>query len=264
MNRWVGRCLAVGLLSSLAVTGWAQPESATKSDKPSAEARAALKHAASLRREARGQEIEQKHAVYRRMAEAYEGILDRFAEESVVRVEARFRLAELNRLLGEIERATELYEQVTTEESAQAFGARARLEIGHLYRRAKQWRTAEEHYARVWKEHIDQTVYGARAMIWAGKCAAQDDRMDEARSQWREVTNRYGAHFAQVIQAFDALADSQLDAKDRAGAEAVIAECERWVEAVGSPDSKEREAARKSFEKMSTRKRLAKISGGDR
>ncbi|MEQ8767637.1 MAG: tetratricopeptide repeat protein [Planctomycetota bacterium] len=258
MYRWMLALLlgasTLGIASAAAEVSHQEPEPA----KPSADAKAALQHAASIRREARGQDADAKREIYLRSAEAYAVIVERFASEPQVVLEATFRQAELRRLAGDVDIATGLYEQVASSDREGPFGARAQLEIGHLYRRAKQWATAEASYEKVWTEHPGQTVYGARAMIWAGKAAESDGRLEAGRALFRRAIETFSQHPAQGVQAFDALATSLLKAGDREGAEAVVAECEGWVDGTFEPGSKERETARSSFEKMRVRKRLAK------
>jgi len=139
-------------------------------------------------------------------------------------VEAAFRAGELLRAAGADEGARAEFAWAAEHGAGTDFRARARLELGHLERRAGRARGALEVYLAVAGEADARAARRDEAWLWAGVVWKTLGRTDEARAAWQRVAEQ-GADALVRIQAYDELCALALERGDPEGAAGVLHEC---------------------------------------
>ena len=185
---------------------------------------AQLGHARRLKRELgtkQGEEI----AFWRKLAvEAYQAVRVFHPGAKALAAEAAFRAGEILRAGEEPERALAEFRWCVSAGQGTDFRARARLEIGHLERRAERWREALEAYMDVTADARAAPARRDEGWLWAGTVWQALERPEEARSAWRRLAEQ-GSEDLLRIEAFDELALAWLAADDPEAAAGELARC---------------------------------------
>jgi len=191
-----------------------------------ADAEAQLGHARRLKREMASKEGAE-FAFWRKLAvEAYQAVRVFHPEARASCVEAAFRAGEILRAGGDDEAAIEEFRWSAEHGEGSDFRARARLEIGHIQRRAGRWREALEAYLDVTSDAKASDARREDAWLWAGNAWCALDRADDARLAWERVAEKGTDPLARV-QAFDELAMQLLSRDDLEGAAGMLDRCAR-------------------------------------
>ena len=184
--------------------------------------------AKQVRRDANKKEPDEKRRILLAAADAYQVILDRFADDHVPCAEAAFRIGEIHRSLGDAARASQAFERVLDHGAHhERFAARALTELGHLARRAGRGDDAIGFYERAIDEYPQRTGEGATALVWIGKVEDRRGRREEARAAWLSVGDRFPSEPVRAIRAADLAALSALDDGDVKRAGKIVEETRR-------------------------------------
>jgi tetratricopeptide (TPR) repeat protein len=189
-----------------------------------ADAGAQLAHARRLKRELatkRGDE----QVFWRKLAvEAYQAVRLFHPEARELATEAAFRAGEILRTADECEGALAEFRWSAAHGQGTDFRARARLEIGHLERRAERWREALEAYMDVAADARAAPARRDDGWLWAGRAWRALGRADDARAAWKRVAEQGSVDLLR-IEAFDELALTWLADGDLEASAGELARC---------------------------------------
>lgn len=218
-------------------------------------ARKELAAAGKLTRVPRGTSISQRAELLERATRAYFEVEQRYSRVPAIVAEAAFRQGQVLGRVGKSAEAIRAFQRAA-ERDADAFGARALLEAGHVQRRDKMYTDAAAMYRRAVERRGGR--YSDRARLWLGKTLARLGRVPDARREWRSLGTDAKADGYVRIQAFDELAMSFVREKSYAEAERVIREAADALAAETSGESKKAKALRGSLGRMRCKKSLTK------
>ena len=187
---------------------------------------AQLGHARRLKREL-GAKTGDERLFWRKLAvEAYQAVRVFHPEARTVAAEAAFRAGEILRSAEQDGPAAAEFRWCAQHARGTDFRARARLELGHLERRAERWREALELYVDVAADPEAAPARREDAWLWAGGAWSALGRAEDARTAWRRVAEQ-GSDDLLRVRAFDELGLSWLAAGD---VEAAAGELARALE----------------------------------
>jgi len=170
-----------------------------------ATAEAQLGHARRLKREL-GTKAGEELVFWRKLAvEAYQSVRVFHPEARVLAAEAAFRAGEILRSAEQDGPAAAEFRWCAQNARGTDFRARARLELGHLERRAERWREALELYVDVAADAEAAPARRDDAWLWAGTAWSALERREDARTAWRRVAEQ-GSDDLLRVRAFDELA----------------------------------------------------------
>lgn len=183
---------------------------------------AQLGHARRLKREL-GAKSGEERLFWRKLAvEAYQAVRVFHPEARTVAAEAAFRAGEILRSAEQDGPAAAEFRWCAQHARGTDFRARARLELGHLERRAERWREALELYVDVAADPEAAPARREDAWLWAGGAWSALGRTEDARTAWRRVAEQ-GSDDLLRVRAFDELGLSWLAAGDVEGAAGELA-----------------------------------------
>jgi len=195
-----------------------------------ASAEAQLAHARRLKRRLGAQEGEAEARWRVATVAAYRAVRFYHPDDASVAIEAGFRAGELLRAGGDDAGALAEFRWVAAQPSAEALGARARMEVGHIERRRECWADALAAYLDVGADASAPAARREDAWCWAGVAWKALGRIEEARAAWQRIRER-GTDALARIRAYDELGVLALDAEDPEGAAGLLHEClERLAE----------------------------------
>jgi len=227
----------------------AQPVWLQESVPRMASGEAQLAHARRLKQQM-ASAVEGELAARRSQAvEAYRAVRRFHPEARAAAVEAAFRAGELLRASGDDDGALGEFRWSAEHGQGSEFCARARLEIGHLFRRARRWSEALEAYLAVAGDVDASASRRADAWSWAGTVWKAQGRLDEARLAWQRVADEAPDPLAR-IQAFDELALLLLEDDDLEGAAGVLERCTRALAARALEESEDGDRVRNALLRM--------------
>jgi len=219
------------------------------------DARAQLGHARRLKRQMADREGEEREFWSELAVEAYQAVRLFHPGARELSVEAAFRAGEILRAEGAARRAHEEFAWAARHGDGTDFRARARLEIGHLHRRASRWREALQSYMDV---ASDTAAAGRRredAWLWAGTSWRALGRDEDARAAWTRVAED-GADPIARVRAFDELGLMLLDAGDLEGAAGTLDRCLRALSRNALEETETGERVRNALLRMRVVERL--------
>ncbi|MFH2002957.1 MAG: tetratricopeptide repeat protein, partial [Planctomycetota bacterium] len=159
----IGKILACLMIALLAAgSGLAQEKTENSTEKH-------FKEAWVLKKTSFKQEPEKKQQILLKTVEIYKAIVANFPEDKDACAEACFRIGEILRTLKKTEEAQAKFIEVLAYTAKGDFAARALKEIGHIYRRNKDFDMAIAYYRRIMDECPDQRESCADALTWIGK-----------------------------------------------------------------------------------------------
>lgn len=184
-----------------------------------------LARARAVHTRLRGLRGKERAAVRREAVEAYREVRRRFPLVPQA-AEAAFRAGELLRAGGEVRAALSEFRFARGHEKGGEFRARAGLEIGHSYRRARRLLDALEAYEAVGADARASRRYRDAAWLWAGRVQARLGRAPDAIRAWRRVAEGDGDVFDR-LRAYDKWGLALIDAGDLEGAAGVLESCRK-------------------------------------
>lgn len=212
-------------------------------------AEAQLGHARRLKRqmaEKQGDEL----VFWRKLAiEAYQALRVFHPDARAAAVEGAFRAGELLRTAADDDAALEEFRWAIAHGEGSEFRVRARLESGHLHRRAERWREALQAYLDAAADPQASAARREDAWLWVGSAWKALGRAEDARLAWRRVAEQGSDALARVT-AFDELALLYLEESELEGAAGVLDECLRVLSASALEETEEGERVRRALLRM--------------
>jgi tetratricopeptide (TPR) repeat protein len=204
---------------------------------------------------------------------AFQAVRLHFPDQRALAAEAAFRAGELLRADGhagwaavEFRAAIELGERTD-------FRARARLELGHIERRAGRWSQALEAFESVIVDRSAGARWRDEAALAIGRLHASQGRAEDAR-RWLQRAAELGEDPLLCVRAYDAWALSYVDAGDPEAAAGVLALARRALTSVALEETELGQRVALALERMSCiariedaiarRRRHAQPSRGER
>jgi tetratricopeptide (TPR) repeat protein len=214
-----------------------------------ASAEAQLGHARRLKREMNAKQGAEL-ASWRRLAvEGYRAVRLFHPERRAACVEAAFRAGEILRAAGDGPGALAEFGWAARQGLDGEFRARARLEIGHLHRRALRWREALESYLEVAADPSAGAARREDAWLWAGTSWKRLGQPEDARNAWRRVAEQ-GTDPLARITGFDELALSLVEESELEGAAGILDQCLRALSASALEETEQGERVRNALLRM--------------
>jgi len=210
---------------------------------------AALTRARAEEAALRGLKGDERKQGWLKVAAAYQGVLDRFPTAKKEASEAGLRLGRIYAKIKDNDMALKCLNRVEEFPGETRNCALARMEIGHLYRRARQYDLAVGQYLKVAEKFASEADLCADALEWVGKCREKKKDFDGAREAWRKMIEFSAEDPLNVVQAFDLIACAHAKEKQTARAEEVLRECQTRF-ARSPAGGKEGERIRKALERM--------------
>jgi TolA-binding protein len=229
----------------LAIALWAQAGEGPEDGA----AGAALSRARAEEAGLRGLKGDERKQGWLKVAAAYQGVLDRYPAAKKEASEAALRLGRIYAKIKDNDMAVKCLTRVEEFSSETRNCALARMEIGHLYRRARQYDLAVAQYLKVVERFASEADLCADALEWVGKCREKKKDLDGAREAWRKMIEFAAEDPVNAVQAFDLIACSHAREKQTARAEEVLKECQARF-ARSPAGGKEGERIRKALERM--------------
>lgn len=245
------RRLSVCLVLTILVAGFSMAQESTQ---PSAKER--LKEAWSLKKTSFKQEADVKERILLQTVERYKAILDEFPEDKAACAEAGYRAAEILRTLKKPDEAKAEFQRVLTFDPSSEFAARALKEIGHIYRRNKEYDQAIAHYKRVIDECRDHLGCCADSMTWIGKVFLKQKKYKEARRIFTDFVKMFPDFPDDAIRNIDLAAGSWVDEGNFQEAESMLHLWRTHFESRLGQDDRWDKKVKKALEKMKTPERL--------
>lgn len=221
-----------------------------------ASAEAQLAHARSQKQRMNARPGGQLAAWRGRAVEAYRAVRVFHPDARALAVEAAFRAGEILRAAGDEPAALGEFGWAA-EHGAGDFRVRARLEIGHLHRRALRFQEALAAYLDVGLDPAASAARREDAWLWAGTAWKRLGRVAEARSAWRRVAEHGTDPLARII-AFDELGLSYVEASELEGAAGVLDQCLGVLSASALEETEQGERVRSALLRMRVVEELAR------
>ncbi len=214
-----------------------------------ASAEAQLGHARRLKRQMAEKEGDEL-VFWRKLAvEAYQAVRVFHPEARASAVEGAFRAGEILRAGGDDARAIEEFRWSAEHGQGNDFRVRARLEIGHVHRRAERWREALESYLDAAADASASEARREDAWLWAGTTWLALGRVEDARLAWQRVADKGSDPLAR-IQAFDELGLQLLADGDLEGAAGTLDRCLRALSSRALEETEMGERVRSALLRM--------------
>jgi hypothetical protein len=188
--------------------------------------RAQLDHARRLKSALRGCEGAEREAARAAAIEAYRAVRRHFPADDRAVCEASFRAGELLRAGGDGEEAALEFRIAAARGGSTRLAARARLELGHVQRRAGRSAAALEQYESVWTDARAPRAQRDRAALWVGRVHAAVGRIQDAERVWKRLADAAGDPLER-IRAWDELALAACARGDLEGAAGLLEACRR-------------------------------------
>lgn len=212
-------------------------------------AEAQLGHARRLKRqmaEKQGKELD----FWRKLAvEAYQAVRVFHPDARASAVEGAFRAGEILRAGGQDDGALEEFRWAVANGEGSEFRVRARLEVGHLHRRARRWREALDAYLDAAADVSASPSRREDAWLWVGTSWKALGRRDDARTTWRRVAEQATDVLARVT-AYDELGRLLIEQDDLEGAAGLLDECLRALSSRALEETEEGERLRRALLRM--------------
>lgn len=243
--RYVG-ALAALLLSSGVVSG---QQAAGESATAGGSLRRALAEGEDLLAALKGTKGEERQAGLQRLADFYQGSLERHAGDRPSCARLNFELGETWRKHGSVERALAAY-QKSAELDAERYATRAGLQIAHAQRRLERFDEALATYRRI-AQATPESAAVREAREWIGRCLEAKGDVDGAIVAYRDLLQQASGP-RETLDVANRLANALIDKGDLAGAEEVLRRADSAVPSSGEDVARWRKAA----DSMSARRAL--------
>lgn len=212
-------------------------------------AEAQLGHARRLKRqmaEKQGKELD----FWRKLAvEAYQAVRIFHPDARASAVEGAFRAGEILRAAGQDDGALDEFRWAVANGEGSEFRVRARLEVGHLHRRAKRWREALEAYLDAAADVSASPSRREDAWLWVGTSWKALGRREDARATWRRVAEQ-GTDVLARVTAYDELGRLLMEQDDLEGAAGLLDECLHALSSRALEETEEGERLRRALLRM--------------
>jgi tetratricopeptide (TPR) repeat protein len=163
-----------------------------------------LAHARAKKQELRGLEGPAKERAREAAVDAYRAVREHHPRARAAVAEAAFRAGELLRAAERLDEARLEFAVAAHEAEESAFRARARLELGHLARRAGDHGEALAQYLATLSDPEACGHERDEALFWTGRVHAAEEDEAEARRAWEQVAEE-ALDPVMRVRAFDEL-----------------------------------------------------------
>lgn len=212
-------------------------------------AEAQLGHARRLKRQMAEKEGKELDFWRKLTVEAYQAVRVFHPAARAAAVEGAFRAGEILRAAGQDEGALQEFAWAAAHGEASEFRVRARLEIGHLHRRAQRWREALEAYLDAAADASASPPRREDAWLWVGTSWKALGLLEDARRTWRRVAEQ-GTDVLARVTAYDELGRLLIEAGDLEGAAGLLDECLRALSGRALEETEEGERLRRALLRM--------------
>jgi tetratricopeptide (TPR) repeat protein len=222
-----------------------------------ADAAAQLAHARRLKRQMADKSGDELVSWRKLTVEAYQAVRVFHAQARAACGEAAFRAAEILRAAGDEAGSLAEFQHAIELSPGDAFRVRARLELGHIHRRAQRWREALAAYLDA---AGDPAARGARrddAWLWAGTAWQGLGSVEEACAAWRRVAEQ-GSDALARVRAYDELSLARLAQGDVEGATGELDRCLRALSPLALEETEEGERVHNALVRMRCIEELAR------
>ena len=217
---------------------------------------AQLSHARRVKARALRAKGERDREFWRTLAiEAYQAVRVYHPGERKLGAEGAFRAGEMLRAAGRLDSARAEFQEAARRGKGTPFRSRARLELGHLERRAADWRAALEHYLEVASDSTSAVRHREEAWLWAGRMWWEQGSHSEARRAWRGVCERLEDPFL-ALRAHDELTLAWVEVGDLEAAAGQLLDCKNSLSAILLEETERGERLCSAFQRMRGRKAL--------
>lgn len=192
-----------------------------------------------------------------RAVDAYRAVRRYHPRASATVAEAAFRAGELLAAIGRRAEALDELGIAARRGAGTPFRARARLEAGHLHRRAGELDDALGAYLEVAGDARAAPGHRDDAWYWAGRAWKARGRVRDARRAWRNVAER-GVDPVDRLRSFDEIGTSWLEADDLEAAAGVLHECLRALSPIALEETRTGRRVRLALARMNLVEELPK------
>jgi tetratricopeptide (TPR) repeat protein len=224
-----------------------------------ADAGAQLAHARARKQEMIGLEGSARERARGAAVDAYQAVREHHPRARAAVAEASFRAGELLRAGDRLGEARAEFLLAVTEGRGTEFRARARLELGHLERRAGRAEAALDAYLAVLADDQSCAHHRDAALLWTGRVHADEDRFEEARRAWRLVAES-AEDPVDRVRAFDELGALWIRRGDAEAAAGELARCGAALADVAREKTETGERVRAALESMKSLRLLREIA----
>lgn len=219
-------------------------------------AKAKLKAASAMRRTSFKKPADEKERILLAAAAAYEEIVRLHADCHAECAEATFRAGEIYRTLRMADRAEAAFMRALEFQTGGEFAARSLNEVGHLYRRKKDYPHAMAYYRRVLSECADVRDECADAWTWIGKVYLKVGENEKGLETLVDFADRFPEFPVAAIRNIDLAALALIKEGRFDEAAEMIDRCVRRFESAEGDDDKQAKAIEKALGKMKSVEKL--------
>jgi|GEM_PF-3276554 len=228
----------------------------SKGKEPPNPAQIKLKAAWDLKRTSFKKPKEDKERILLEVAQAYQQIIAELPEFTQECAQAAFRAGEIYRTVGRLKQAEATFLQALELDPKGTFAARSLNEVGHLYRRKKDYATALAYYQRVQGEYTAIRKEAAAAVTWTGKVYLRLKEYDRGRQVLLGFMEMFPEFPEQAVRNVDRVVLSLIEEGRSEDAVAVLTRFLKRIEGVMGKSIKQDRAVSKALGKMKSGKRL--------
>jgi len=191
--------------------------------------------------------------------EAYRAVREHHPRARAAIAEAAFRAGELLRAAGRFDDARVEFRVASAEGSGTEFRVRARLELGHLERRARRRERALDEYLAVVADEESCAHHRDEALLWSGRVYSELKRDDDARRAWERVA-KHGEDPVDRVRAFDELGLAWVRRGDCEAAAGELQRCRLALRDDALEETERGARVRAALESMRTVRRLREVA----
>ncbi len=218
-----------------------------------------LKEASNLRRTSFKKPKEEKKRILLETAAVYEGIIAECATFAPECAQASFRAGEIYRTLRMTRKAETSFIRTLEFQKDGEFAARSLLEVGHIYRRAKDYPAAIVRYRRVLAECSAVRDECADAVTWIGKVQLRMKDLEKGRETLLGFEKRFPEFPVAAIRNIDLVAQSLIGEGRFDEAAALVDGCvSRFSAAIGANPKRDKQVE-KALSRMKAVERLESL-----
>ncbi len=215
-----------------------------------------LKEAWKLKKTSFKKPKEEKARILLETATFYENIASEFPQCKAESAQACFRAGEIYRSLGMADKAEASFLEILAFDKSGEFAARSLLEVGHIYRRKKEYPKALEYYARVLGECPEVRDECADAVTWTGKVFLKMKAYDKGRQVLLGFADRFPEFPVDAIRNVDLAARSLIKEKRVDEARRMVERCVQRFESSMGTDAKRDKKVEKALQSMKAAEKL--------
>jgi len=217
-----------------------------------------LKAAWALKRTSFKKEPEVKKEILLKTVVLYQAMLSEYPDASSECAEACYRIGEIYRSLKLVGKAEAAFNMVLTYEKNSDFAARALNELGHIYRRYKEYDKAINYYQKVQTDCPAQKDRCADAYTWIGKVYLLQKQYDKARSIFLSFPDKFPGFYEDAVRNIDLAVNSLITEGNLEDAAALLSKWRQHFESLLGKDKKLDKKIERALDRMKSPDKLKK------